>query len=103
MSSSDDIPATKSVAEGVLLKVRAAPGASRDRIAGLHGDALKIAVCAPPEKGKANEAITRVLARALGRRRSTVMVASGGTSRDKWILVEDIELETLIEKLEELL
>ena len=40
-------------ADGVVLKIRAVAGASRDRVVGLHGGALKLATTAAPEKGKA--------------------------------------------------
>ncbi len=96
-------PATKSTAEGVLLKVRAAPGASRDKIAGLHGDALKVTVSAPPEKGKANDAIVVVLAKALGVAKTTVTLASGPTSRDKWFRFEGLTEAGLLERLGEIL
>jgi len=68
---------------GVTLRLRVAPGASRDRISGVHGDALKIAVAAPPENGKANRAVVALLAEALGCRRADVTVVSGLASRDK--------------------
>jgi len=51
-----------------LIAVKAVPGAARDEIAGLLGERLKVRVAAPPEDGKANEAICRVLAAALGLR-----------------------------------
>ncbi|MGB9626422.1 MAG: DUF167 domain-containing protein, partial [Phycisphaerae bacterium] len=46
---------------GVEVAVKVVPGSSRDRIMGVLGDALKIAVAAPPEKGKANQAVIEVL------------------------------------------
>jgi uncharacterized protein (TIGR00251 family) len=88
------LPALRETPGGVLVKVRASPGASRERVAGLHGDALKIAVTAPPEKGKANDAIRRALARHLQLRDSQVSVSSGLTSREKWLRVEGLTLET---------
>ena len=79
--------------KGVLLRVRAVPGASRDRISGIYSDALKVAVCAPALEGKANRAIVRVLSKTLGIKRSTISLQSGKTSRNKCFL-----LETLTEK-----
>jgi|TARA_B100000953_G_C17906932_1_gene386339 uncharacterized protein (TIGR00251 family) len=79
--------------KGVLLRVRAVPGASRDRISGIYSDALKVAVCAPALEGKANRAIVRVLSKTLGIKRSTISLKSGKTSRNKCFL-----LETLTEK-----
>ena len=95
-------PSIRALDDAVLLKVRAAPRASRDRIVGLHDDAVKIAVSAAPEKGKANDAIVRVLARALRLPRSRVSLESGATSRDKWLRVEGIAEEALLARLGEL-
>lgn len=72
---------------GVLLKVRAAPGAKVERVVGVHGDALKVAVQAPPEKGRANERILALLADALGLAQRSLSVASGATARDKTVRI----------------
>ena len=68
---------------GATVKVRVAPGASRDGITGVHGDALKVAVRQPPERGKANRAVAKLLAAAVGARAGDVTVVRGETSRDK--------------------
>ncbi len=52
--------------EDVLIWVKAVPGASRNEIAGVVGDRLKIRISAPPEGGKANKAICKLLASSLG-------------------------------------
>jgi len=77
--------------EKARLSVWAQPGASRDRIAGLHGDRLKVAVSAPPEKGRANKAVEAVIAGALGVRKSAVKVVAGEISRDKIVEVEGVD------------
>lgn len=89
------LPALREHGGDCLVKVHAQPSASRDGVKGLHGDALKIAVAAAAEKGRANAAIERVLAEALGVRPSRVRLHSGTTSRDKWILVEGLDREAL--------
>ena len=83
----------------LLLKIRAAPGARSDRIVGVHGDALKVAVHAPPDKGKANEALVEVLARGLGVPRSAVSIHGGGASRDKWMRIEGLSRDALCRRL----
>ena len=68
---------------GCILAVKAVPGASRDRIVGVLGDCLKVAVSAAAEKGKANKAIAAVLARALGLSARDVVLCSGPTNPRK--------------------
>ena len=74
---------------GVVLPLRVQPKASRDAVVGLIGERLKVAVTAPPEKGKANAAVVKTVARALGLRTSDVALISGETSRDKELLISD--------------
>ena len=74
--------------EASLLKVTARPGASRSAIQGVVGDALKVAIAAPPEKGKANKALVAFLAKSLGLRRPQVELVAGPTSREKTLRVE---------------
>jgi hypothetical protein len=64
-------------AAGSLLRVKAAPGGSRDAVVGVLGDALKVATSAPPEGGKANKALAKTLAAALGVSRRSVQINSG--------------------------
>lgn len=80
---------------GVEFALKAAPGASRDRIVGLLGDALKVAVSAAPEGGKANEAIVRLLADTLGVRRSDVSIVSGCSQRTKRVAVRGVDASWL--------
>jgi len=74
--------------DGCAIRVRAQPGASRERIVGVHGDALKIAVSAPPERGRANQHIAAVLASALDVPTRAITLLSGATSRDKRFAVD---------------
>jgi len=73
------------------LKVRVSPGSRRPGIAGRHGDAWKVHVAAPPEDGKANEAVLRLLAETLDVPRSSVTLVSGQTSRDKIVVLNGLE------------
>ena len=68
---------------GCRLGLRVKPGGRRDRIVGVHGDRLKLEVAAPPERGKANEAVRALLAEALGVGRDDVEIVAGEASRDK--------------------
>lgn len=77
----------------MLLRIKAVPGSSRDRIAGVLGDRLKVAVSAPPEGGKANKAIVGLIANALGVRTSGVELVSGPTHPEKVFRVAGIDAE----------
>ncbi|MDZ4830757.1 MAG: DUF167 domain-containing protein [Phycisphaerae bacterium] len=84
----------------VLIRVKAVPGASRDQIAGLLGNRLKIRVAAPPEGGKANHAICRVLAKALGIAERDVTIESGSSSAEKVVRLSAIDVarvQTLVD------
>jgi uncharacterized protein (TIGR00251 family) len=70
------------------LRVRVTPRAGRNEIAGERGGALLVRVTAPPEGGRANKAVCRVIARALGIAPSRVTVLRGGASREKLVRVE---------------
>jgi uncharacterized protein (TIGR00251 family) len=72
---------------GVTFAVRVVPRASRNEIAGIHGDALKIRLTAPPVEGRANEALIAFLAKRLGVRKAQVEIVAGATSRRKVIRV----------------
>jgi uncharacterized protein len=94
--------ALTSHALGVVLPVRAQPGARKNAVLGERAGALRVAVSAGPEKGKANAAIVRVLAEALGCKASQVALLSGETSREKTFLVSGVdpgELRTRLDTL----
>jgi uncharacterized protein (TIGR00251 family) len=67
----------------ITLTLHIQPGAKKTEFAGLHGDALKIRLAAPPVDGKANEALIRFVAETLGLAKSAVHLKSGQTSRRK--------------------
>jgi uncharacterized protein (TIGR00251 family) len=71
----------------VLIRVKAVPGASRDQIAGVLGDRLKVKVAAPPEGGKANKAICAIIAKELAVKAAQVEIASGASSAEKVVRV----------------
>lgn len=84
---------------GAVFEVWCAPGASRDLVRGEHGGRLKVALAAPAERGRANEALLRLLARALGVRRSDLVLERGRAGRAKRVLVRSLEAGALGERL----
>ena len=72
---------------GLVLKVHVQPGASRNQVLGLHGDALKVRLTAPPVEGKANKACIGVLSEALAIPKARIEIVTGHTSRKKNIRV----------------
>jgi uncharacterized protein len=74
------------------LHLRVSPGATRSRIVGKHGDGWKIHVTAPPEDGRANAAVVRLIADAVSVSRSAVSVVSGHGGKDKIVELAGIEL-----------
>ena len=75
-------PVTRS-GNAVVIALRVIPRASKNAVAGVMGDAVKVRVCAPPVDGKANAAVAELLAEALGAKRSQVAIVAGGTGRRK--------------------
>ena len=70
--------------------MRVSPGARRAEIAGRHGDAWKLRVPAPPEDGRANDAVVALLASTVAVPREAVAVVSGHTSRDKIVELDGL-------------
>ena len=79
----------------VLVSVKVVPGSSRDRIMGELGDALKVAVAAPPEKGAANKAVCSLIARVLGIRAQSVTVDAGHSSPRKTVRIANADVATV--------
>jgi uncharacterized protein len=88
---------------GVVLPVRAQPGARSAAIRGEQTGALKVAVTPVAEKGKANKAVIALLTNALGLRRSQVELVAGLTSPEKRLLIRDVTLAQLQQKLQRVL
>ena len=77
-------------AEGCVLAVRAQPGARKAGVLGQQNGALKVAVTAPPEDGRANQALAEALREILGLKRSQMELISGHTARDKRFLIRGV-------------
>ena len=77
----------------LALNVYVQPRASKNRVAGMHGSAIKICVTAPPVENKANEAVIHFIADILGVPKSSVSIKSGKQSRAKKVLINNLALE----------
>jgi uncharacterized protein (TIGR00251 family) len=84
---------------GVLIPVKAQPGARRNAITGTHDGSLKVVVSQAPEKAKANIAIIKILAESLDLKKSQIELHSGPTSSHKKFLLIDVTVDELHRKL----
>jgi len=73
------------------INLRVTPSASRDAVMGWWGDVLRLRVTAPAQRGKANEAVLRLLAAALGIERRRLRIVRGETSRQKVVSVDGLD------------
>ena len=80
-------------AGGVHIAIHVVPRARRDAVDGLHGEALKVRLNAPPVDGKANAALVRFLAAALEVPRAAVALEAGLTGREKRVYVAGLTAE----------
>ena len=78
---------------GVIFKVLVQPRSSKNMLAGLHNDALKIKLTAPPVNNAANRMSIEFLAKALGVPKSSLEIVSGHTSRNKQVLLHAHRIE----------
>ncbi|APG24289.1 MAG: DUF167 domain-containing protein [Syntrophotalea acetylenica] len=78
---------------GVLLDIHVQPRASRNELAGLQGDCLKLRLTSPPVEGAANKACREFIAKLLGVAKSRVTLVSGDKSRHKRLLIEGMTVE----------
>lgn len=69
--------------KGLFLDVKATPKAAREEVAGIRNGALLVKVTAAPERGKANAAVTALLAKVIGVPKSAFELVSGDTDRNK--------------------
>ncbi len=84
---------------GASFAVKVHPRAKKNAITGEVGDALKLALTAPPVDGKANEACIEFFAKLLKVPRSSVTIAAGQTSRNKVICVAGLSVAQVSERL----
>ena len=84
------------------LTVHVQPGAKTTACAGVHGDALKIRLHAPPVDGKANQALVAWLAKTLSCPQSTIALIRGQTSRRKTLSIHTEQADALSRQLQAL-
>ena len=82
------------------LELRVVPGTRRPGVVGRHGAAWKIRVAAPPEDGRANQAVLGLLAETLRLPRRAVSIVAGSGSRDKIVECEGLSAEEIEKRLE---
>jgi len=86
-------------AEGVRIRVRVKPRASKSRILGVREGMLEVALAAPPVDGQANSELIRTLAVALGCAKSLIEIVSGAASRSKLVAFAGLTEAELLAKL----
>ena len=84
---------------GLRLRLRVKPGGRQQRLIGAYGGALKLEVSAAPEKGRANEAVVRLLSETLGIRRHQVELVAGTSSQDKIAVLTGCSVEEITTRL----
>lgn len=89
----------EAVPGGVELRLHIQPRASRTELAGVHGDAVKLRLAAPPVDGEANEELVRFLAKVLGVPKRAITIVAGGTGRRKRVRVEGVDAAEAAERL----
>ncbi|MGH7244661.1 MAG: DUF167 domain-containing protein [Phycisphaerales bacterium] len=87
--------------DGCLIRLKVVPGSSRDALAGVLGDRIKVRVAAAPEAGKANKAVCELLARTLGVKARDVSLVAGAASPEKTVRVAGVSADTVLSMLDE--
>jgi len=83
-----------------VLRLHVQPGAGRTAVVGRYGDALKVRVAAPPDGGRANEAVLKLVADIFATKSAAVTLLSGESSRSKRLAVADVDVEDIRRLLE---
>ena len=101
----NDSPRVEVMQKGgdALFAVRVTPKASRTAVMSVYGEALKMAVTSPPDKGKANAAVIAALGRGLGIAKTRFTIEAGRSSRTKLIRVREISAAQLSQRMKGIL
>ena len=97
------MPCLRNTDAGVELFLYIQPRASRNKVAGIQGEELKVALTAPPVDGAANQACRMFIAKLCQIPRSRVLLVAGETSRHKRLLLEGANIKQIDALLEDLL
>jgi uncharacterized protein (TIGR00251 family) len=82
------------------LRIRVSPGARTTEVVGRQGEAWKVRVAAPPERGRANDALLKLLAETLGVPRTELELVAGGAGRDKIVELRGLGADEADRRLE---
>ncbi len=96
------LPCLRQTDAGVEIFLYIQPRASRNKVVGLQGEELKVALTAPPVDGAANKACRAFIAKFFKLPKTKVSFVSGETSRHKRLLLEEAELATIMQQLDNL-
>lgn len=96
------IPVTES-SKGISFSIKVHPRARKNAITGIIGDALKLALTAPPVEGRANRAVIEFFAELFEIPRSSVTITSGETSRNKKVRIAGLTRAAVAARLSECL
>lgn len=89
----------RETAQGVVLPIKVSAGSRTSGLRGVQNGALKVSVTVAAEKGKANQAVVRLLAHELQIQRSSIEIISGTTSPRKQVLLVGMDVEVVRRKL----
>lgn len=93
--------AFRSDGNATVIALHLQPGAKRSKVCGMYGDAVKLAIQAPPVDGKANAALCAFLAGRMKLPTAAVALVSGATGRDKRVRITGVTPEQALTALEE--
>ena len=82
--------------DGVTIQILVQPKASKSELVGIHGNAYKIRIQAPPVDGAANEAVIEFFSQLLKTAKKNIQIIRGETSRQKTVLVQNVEMNFII-------
>lgn len=92
----------RAVDSAIEFEVLATPGSSVSKVRGVHGTALKVAVRAAPERGRANDEVVEVLADFFDVAPQAVSIVSGETSRNKRVRISGLSIDTALARIKTL-